>query len=215
MAAGQQDERKKIIGVLISGGGSNLQAVIDKCESGALPVDIGVVISSRQEAYGLLRAGKHNIPNFWIDRNAFADADAYDQAIAVKLCEHRVELVVLAGYMRLVGAPVLKSFPNAVINLHPSLLPAFPGAQAVTEALDYGVKVTGVTIHFADAGYDTGPIIIQEIVPVHQEDDENSLLERIHHVEHLHLPYAIKLWASGRLKVEGRKVRILPKSGSR
>jgi phosphoribosylglycinamide formyltransferase 1 len=124
-----------------------------------------------------------------------------------------VDLVVLAGYMRLVGRTVLEAYPNAVINLHPSLLPAFPGARAVKEALEYGAKVTGITIHFADAEYDTGPIIIQEIVPVHQEDDEKSLLERVHKVEHRHFPYAIKLWAEGRLQVEGRRVKILPKTG--
>jgi phosphoribosylglycinamide formyltransferase 1 len=205
--------RKITLGVLISGNGTNLQSIIDSCESGDLPARIGVVVSSRQDAFGLVRAQRHGLSHEWIDRGRFDNDDDYNLAIRDTLRRHGVDLVVLAGYMRLVGRAVLEAYPNAVINLHPSLLPAFPGARAVKEALEYGAKVTGITIHFADAEYDTGPIIIQEIVPVHQEDDEKSLLERVHKVEHRHFPYAIKLWAEGRLQVEGRRVKILPKTG--
>jgi phosphoribosylglycinamide formyltransferase 1 len=211
--ANTRSVRRIILGVLISGGGTNLQSIIDSSESGDLPAEIGVVISSREDAYGLVRAERHGLNHEWIDRGTFDNDEEYNLAIRDTLRRHRVDLVVLAGYMRLVGRPVLAAYPRAVINLHPSLLPSFPGARAVKAALEYGVKVTGITIHFADAEYDTGPIIIQEIVPVHQEDDENSLLARVHKVEHRHLPYAIKLWAAGRLKVEGRQVKILPKTG--
>jgi len=202
-----------VLGVLVSGSGTNLQAIIDACGRGEIPAEVGVVVSSRADAYGLARARLHDIPAFSFDRREFASNEEYDRAVLAKLKDHKVDLVVLAGYMRLVGPSILDAYPGAVINLHPSLLPSFPGASAVSDALAYGVKVTGITIHFADATYDTGPIIIQEVVPVHQNDDEKTLLERVHKVEHRHLPYAIKLWATGRLKVAGRKVKILPRAG--
>ncbi len=202
--------RKTTLGVLLSGSGTNLQAIIDACERGELPAEVGVVISSREDAHGLTRAKSHKIPHFWVDRGRFDTNDDYNLDISRKLQDHDVDLVVLAGYMRLAGSAILDAYPRAVINLHPSLLPAFPGGHAVSDVLEYGAKVTGITIHFADSTYDTGPIILQEIVPVHQEDDEESLLKRIHKMEHRHLPYAIKLWATGRLKVEGRHVKILP-----
>lgn len=204
-------KNKAIVGVLISGSGSNLQAIIDNCRLPDFPAKIGVVISNRREAYGLARAEEAGIPHYWIDRAEFDSNRDYDAAILAKLREHQVELVVLAGYMRLVGTPILESYPQAVINLHPSLLPSFPGANAMRDALEYGVKVTGITIHFADVTFDTGPVIIQEIAPVRQDDDEASLAERIHKLEHRYLPYAVKLWAAGRLKVQGRRVKILPK----
>ncbi|HEB13304.1 MAG TPA: phosphoribosylglycinamide formyltransferase [Actinobacteria bacterium] len=202
--------RKITLGVLISGSGTNLQAIIDECESGEFPAEVGVVISSREDAYGLDRAKSRKIRHFWVDRAGFDTNEDFDLDIAKKLQDCDVDLVVLAGYMRLVGPAILDAYPNAVINLHPSLLPAFPGGNAVSDALEYGTKVTGITVHFADSTYDTGPIILQEIVPVHQEDDEEALFRRIHKTEHRFLPYAIKLWATGRLKVEGRRVTILP-----
>jgi len=206
-----RDKGQATVGVLVSGSGTNLQAIIDACASGDVPASVGVVISSRGDAYGLVRAKLSDIPHFWVDRQSFNSNDDYDLEIVRLLKEHAVDLVVLAGYMRLVGTPILDAYPGAVINLHPSLLPSFPGAHAARDALEYGAKVTGITIHFADATYDTGPIIMQEVVPVHQDDDEKSLLERMHKVEHRHLPYAVKLWATGRLRVEGRRVKILPK----
>lgn len=198
-----------ILGVLISGTGTNLQAIIDASENGELPAKVGVVISSSSDAHGLIRAKVHDIPHFWVDRQAFGSNEEYDREIAHKLKEFNVNLVVLAGYMRLVGEPILSAYPQAVINLHPSLLPSFPGAHGIPEALAAGVKVTGITIHFADQTYDTGPIILQRTVPVRQEDDEESLREKIRKTEHEFLPYAIKLWATGRLVVDGRRVKIL------
>ncbi len=202
---------KRVIGVLISGSGSNLQALIDECSTSAFPARIGVVISNRSDTFGLVRAERAGLPNYWLDRQEFDSNEAFDAAICDKLREHGIELVVLAGYMRLVRAPILKAYPEAVINLHPALLPSFPGAHAARDALDYGVKVTGITIHFVDAEFDTGPVIIQEVVPVHQNDDEETLLKRIHKVEHRYLSYAVKLWSMGRLQIEGRRVKILPK----
>lgn len=199
------------LGVLVSGSGTNLQAIIDACHQPDYPAKVAVVISSKADAYGLQRAKKADIPHFAIQRSDFTTEEEFNLAILKKLQEYQVDLVVLAGYMRLVGKVILDAFPQAVINLHPSLLPAFPGANAIQEALNYGVKITGITIHFADEKYDTGPIIVQEIVPVHQNDTKESLLERVHKVEHRYLPYVIKLWATKRLKLEGRKVKILPR----
>lgn len=204
-------DSKAKLGVLISGSGTNLQAIIDACQQPDYPAQVAVVISSKADAYGLVRAKKAGLPSFALKRSDFPSEEAYNIAILNILREYKVDLVVLAGYMRLVGKPVLNAFKQAVINLHPSLLPAFPGANAVEDALNYGVKITGITIHFADEQYDTGPIIIQEIVPVHQNDTKETLLMRIHKVEHRYLPYAIKLWATKRLKLSGRKVKILPR----
>lgn len=201
--------KKAKLGVLISGSGTNLQAIIDACKDENYPATVAVVISSKADAYGLVRAAENNIPHYAVLRSNFTSDEEFNLAILNKLQEHEVDLVVLAGYMRLVGKTILNAYPQAVINLHPSLLPAFPGANAIEDALNYGVKITGITIHFADEQYDTGPIIVQEIVPVHQNDTKESLLERIHKVEHRYLPYVIKLWATKRLKVEGRKVKIL------
>jgi phosphoribosylglycinamide formyltransferase-1 len=200
---------KKNLGVLISGYGSNLQVIIDKCREGELNANLAVVVSSRKDAYGLVRAEKNGIPNVFVDFNQFPSSLAFNQHILEVLRKHKVDLVVLAGYMRLVGEVILDAYPQAVINLHPALLPAFPGANGIREAFNYGVKVTGVTVHFANKTYDTGPIILQEIVPVHQDDTLDELIERIHKVEHKLLPRAIKLWLEGRLQVEGRKVKIL------
>jgi len=204
-------KNKRVIGVLISGSGSNLQALIDECSRLDFPAKIGAVISDRSDAFGLSRAATAGIPHYWIDRQSVDSNEAYDTAICDKLREHGVELVVLAGYMRLVRTPILAAFPGAVINLHPSLLPSFPGAHAVRDAIEHGVKVTGITIHFADATFDTGPVIIQETVPIEEDDDEALLLSRIHKAEHRQLPYAVELWAERRLKVEGQRVRVLPK----
>jgi phosphoribosylglycinamide formyltransferase-1 len=204
--------KKAKLGVLISGSGTNLQAIIDACKESSYPATVAVVISSKADAYGLVRAAANNIPHYAVLRSNFTSEEEFNLAILNKLQEHQVDLVVLAGYMRLVSKSILNAYPQAVINLHPALLPAFPGAHAVEDALNYGVKITGITIHFADEQYDTGPIIMQEIVPVHQNDTKESLLERIHKVEHRYLPYAIKLWATNRLKVEGRKVLILPRN---
>ncbi len=196
------------IGVLISGSGSNLQAIIDAIERGALDAEIAVVISSREDAYGLTRAENHGVPGVWIDRNAFDDASAFNSAIRDELQAHGVELVVMAGYMRLLGVEVLDAFPMKVVNLHPALLPSFAGAHGIADAFEYGVKVTGITVHFADEVFDRGPIIAQATVPVAEDDTLESLEARIHDAEHQLLPAALQLIAQGRVTVEGRKVRI-------
>jgi phosphoribosylglycinamide formyltransferase-1 len=196
------------LGVLISGSGSNLQAIIDRCEAGELGSEVAVVISNRADAYGLVRAEQHGIARVVLPRKAFADEASYNSAIRDTLKEHDVELVVMAGYMRLLGKEVLDAYANRVVNLHPALLPSFAGAHGIKDALDYGVKVAGVTVHFANEVFDEGPIILQEALAVREDDTEETLAERIHEIEHRILPKAIKLYAEGRLEVVGRKVRI-------
>lgn len=196
------------IGVLISGRGSNLQAIIDACEKGEIPAKVGVVISNNPKAFGLERAKKHNIPVSAIDNRDFKDKNTYELEIIKVLQEHKVELVCLAGYMQIVGAILLGHYRSRIINIHPSLLPSFPGLNAQRQALDHGVLITGCTVHFVDEGCDTGPIIIQSAVPVKEKDTEDALSERILQQEHLIYPRAIKLIAEGKLKIEGRKVKL-------
>ncbi|MCL6472931.1 MAG: phosphoribosylglycinamide formyltransferase [Firmicutes bacterium] len=196
------------IGVLISGSGSNLEAIIDKCEAGELPAKVVVVVSSRADAYGLVRAKNHGIPAIHVARKEHADESSYNRAILDILKEHGVELVVMAGYMRLLGKEILDAYPNRVMNIHPALLPSFPGAHGIRDALNYGVKVTGVTVHFANEIYDEGPIILQEAVPIQEDDTEETLAERIHAVEHIIYPKAIKLYCEGKLEIDGKRVRV-------
>jgi len=196
------------IGVLVSGSGTNLQALIDARESGSLPARIACVISNRTDAFALERAKKHGIPAIHLDHRSFAGRDQYDAALVNLLGEHGVDLVVLAGFMRIVTPVLLNAFPNAVMNIHPALLPAFPGLHAQQQALEYGVKVTGCTVHFVDAGTDTGPIIIQAVVPVLEGDSVESLSNRIQIEEHRIYPEAVRLFAEGRLRVEGRRVIV-------
>ncbi|HYS43545.1 MAG TPA: phosphoribosylglycinamide formyltransferase [Geobacteraceae bacterium] len=200
------------IGVLASGSGSNLQSIIDNCESGKLPVEIACVISNNVAAFALERARKHGIPALHIDHRIFTGREAYDAALVETLHEYGVELVVLAGFMRIITPVLLDAFPAAVMNIHPALLPAFPGIHAQRQAIDYGVKVSGCTVHFVDAGTDTGPIIIQAAVPVMEGDTEETLSARIVTEEHSIYPEAIRLFAEGRLKVEGRTVVVAPQS---
>jgi phosphoribosylglycinamide formyltransferase-1 len=198
------------IGVLASGSGTNLQAIIDTIEKGTLPAEIACVLSNNSTAFALERAKRHGIPSLHIDHRIFTSREAYDSALVETLHEYGVELVILAGFMRIITPVLLNAFPAAVMNIHPALLPAFPGLHAQKQALDYGVKVTGCTVHFVDPGTDTGPIIIQSAVPVTEGDSEESLSARILVEEHRIYPEAIRLFAAGRLKVEGRKVIILP-----
>ncbi|BBA70258.1 phosphoribosylglycinamide formyltransferase [Geobacter sulfurreducens] len=198
------------VGVLVSGNGSNLQAIIDRIEAGSLPAKIACVISNKADAFGLERARKHGVPAIHIDHRAHGGRESYDAALVETLRAHGVQLVVLAGFMRIVTPVLLDAFPNAVMNIHPALLPAFPGLHAQAQALRYGVKFSGCTVHFVDEGTDTGPIIIQAAVPVMDDDDEASLSARIQREEHRAYPEAIRLFAEGRLRIEGRKVSILP-----
>lgn len=188
------------VGVLISGRGSNLQAIIDAAESGKISAKVAVVISNKADAYGLERAKKHNI--------ATAVLESETEMLDV-LKIHKVDLVCLAGYMKIVGKVLLDEFEGKMINIHPSLLPSFPGLHAQRQALEQGAKVSGVTVHFVDEGCDTGPIIIQAKVPVLEGDTEETLSARILEQEHKIYPQAIKLFAEGKLKIEGGKVKIL------
>jgi len=196
------------LGVLISGRGSNLQAIIDACEGGKIPAKVAVVISSDPAAGGLERARKHNIPAVVFEPKNFKDKHTYELEIVKELKQHNVGLVCLAGYMRIVGEVLLEHFPHKIINIHPSLLPSFPGLHAQKQALDHGVTVTGCTVHFVDSGCDTGPIIVQSAVPVKENDTEETLSERILQQEHHIYPLAIEFIAKDKLKIEGRKVKL-------
>jgi len=196
------------LGVLVSGNGTNLQAIIDRIESGALLASVACVISNRADAYALERARKYGIPAIHLNHKEFTNREAYDSALVAALREHGVELVILAGFMRILTPTIIDAFSNRIMNIHPALLPAFPGLDAQKQAIEYGVKVSGCTVHFVDAGCDTGPIIIQSVVPVLEGDTEESLSQRIHKEEHRIYPEAIQLFAEGRLKVEGRRVLV-------
>lgn len=198
------------LGVLISGSGTNLQAVIDAIAAGRLEAEVALVVSSRPDAFGLSRAGQAGIPTIALTQEAYADPVEADQMIASQLKATEVDYVVLAGYMRKVLWPLLAAFDDRIVNLHPALLPSFAGAHGVTEAWDYGVKVTGVTVHFANAEYDQGPIIAQRAVAVAEHDDIESLEQRIHAVEHELLPEVLQLLSEGRVEIgPDRKVRIV------
>jgi phosphoribosylglycinamide formyltransferase-1 len=204
------DSDKLRLGVLISGGGTNLQAIIDTAARGALDAEVAVVISSDAGAYGLERARKAGIPAVAIERASYSSARESDRAIREALKAHHVGLVVMAGYMRLLGSEVLDAFPDRVLNIHPALLPSFAGASGIHDAWDSGVKVTGVTVHFANERFDEGPIVAQEAVRIDEDDTFETLEAKMHSVEHVLYPAAIQLIAEGRVRVEGRRVRILP-----
>lgn len=200
--------RRLRLGVLISGSGTNLQAIIDASVAGALDADVVVVISSHHAARGLERAAKHGIDGVFIDRAEFDNAREYNNRIKSELLAHEVDLVVMAGYMRLLGKEVLEAYPNRVLNIHPALLPSFAGANGIGDAFTYGVKVTGVTVHLANEVFDEGPIIMQEAVRIEEDDTLETLEAKIHSIEHRIYPAAIQLIADGRVVIEGRKVRI-------
>lgn len=197
------------IGVLVSGRGSNLQAIIDAIQAGWLPVQIAVVVSDKPGAYALERAKSAGIPTVVIERGRHADHGAFEEAIGHALRDYQVELVALAGYMRILSGQFIGQYAQRIVNIHPALLPAFPGLHAQAQALAYGVKVAGCTVHFVDEGMDTGPIILQEAVPVQEGDTEETLSQRILAVEHKAYPKALQLLAEGRVAIEGRRVRII------
>jgi phosphoribosylglycinamide formyltransferase-1 len=198
------------IGVLASGRGSNLQAIIDNIEQGLLPAEIVVVISDQPDAYSLERARNYNIPAIHISAKGYrGKRDEYDALLVKELQKNNVELVCLAGFMRIVTPTLIKAFPNRILNIHPALLPAFPGLHVQKAALDHGVKFSGCTVHFVDEGMDTGPIVIQAVVPILDNDSEDSLSERILKQEHKIYSRAIHLYAEGRLKIYGRRVLVI------
>lgn len=200
------------IGVLISGSGSNLQAIIDEIEAGRLDAEVCVVISSRPDAYGLVRAQQAGIKTVALCKDVYADYESANASIAAELKAAGCEYVVMAGYMRMVTDPILDAFPDRVLNLHPALLPSFKGAHAIRDAYEAGVKVTGVTVHFANAEYDKGPIVAQRAVEIAEDDTLDSLEEKIHAVEHVLYPEALQMIAEGRVTVgDDRKVHIAPR----
>lgn len=197
------------LGVLISGSGTNLQAIIDAIAEGSLDAEIRVVISSRPDAYGLVRAKEAGIQTIALSKDVYADPDIANEAIATELVHAGCDYVVMAGYMRMLGEAVLVAFPDRVLNLHPALLPSFKGAHAIRDAFDAGVKVTGVTVHFANAEYDKGPIVAQRAVDIVEDDTLESLEEKIHAVEHELYPEVLRWIAAGRVSVgDDRKVHI-------
>jgi phosphoribosylglycinamide formyltransferase-1 len=196
------------LGVLVSGSGSNLQAIIERIEAGALNAAIRVAISNKPDAYALVRCGKHGIPAVVIRHQDFRTREDFDRRMIDVLQAHDVELVVMAGFMRVLTPLFLKAFPMRIMNIHPALLPAFPGTHVQQQAIDYGVKFSGCTVHFADEGVDTGPVIIQAIVRVLPQDTADTLAARILREEHRIYPQAIQFYADGRLLVSGRKVIV-------
>jgi len=197
------------VGALASGGGSNIQSIIDHIESGKLHARIVILLSDHPEAGVLRRGERHGIPHQVINPDDFKNRQDHDRAMISVLKENEVDLVVLAGYMRVISPGFVASFPGRIMNIHPALLPSFPGLHVQQKAADYGVRFSGCTVHFVDEGTDTGPIIIQAVVPVLPGDTGETLGARILKQEHRIYPEAIRLFSEGRLRIEGRHVRIL------
>ena len=199
---------KKRIAVLASGRGSNFQAVIDAIQEGKIPATCAGLITDNPNAYAIERAKKAKIPVTVIDFASFLSREMYERALLSAMQQVNADLFVLAGYMRIVGADIVRSFPGKMMNIHPALLPSFPGLHAQRQAVHHGVKVSGCTVHFVDESLDCGPIILQRCVSVLENDDEDSLAERILHHEHECYPEAIQLFCEGQLEIVGSKVRI-------
>lgn len=198
-AAGEQVPLR--LGVLLSGNGTNLQAIMDRIAAGLLDAVVELVVSSRPDAYGLVRAERAGVQTLTLSKELYADPLIADEVIAAEMVQHNVDYVVMAGYMRKVHPALLATFPNRVLNLHPALLPSFPGAHAIAEAYARGVKVTGVTVHFANELYDAGPILAQRAVEVREGWKQAELEAALHEVEHALYPDAIQLLAEGRVRV--------------
>ena len=199
----------KRIAVVASGRGSNFQAVIEAIRNGSVPAECVALITDNPKAYALERAKKAGIPCKIIDYATFPSREVYERALLTAMQDVNADLFVLAGYMRIIGASIVKAFPGKMINIHPALLPSFTGLHAQRQAFFHGVKVAGCTVHFVDESLDGGPIILQQCVPVLETDDEDALAERILMYEHQCLPEAIRLFCEERLVIEGRKVRVL------
>lgn len=197
--------------MLASGSGTNLQAIMDACDAGFIPGRVVKVISNKQNAFALERARRKEIPAVFIDPSQFSSRTEYDRKIAEEVDSSNADLIVLAGYMLLLTPEFVRRYPFKITNIHPALCPAFPGTKAIREAIEYRVKVTGVTVHFVDEGMDTGPIILQYPVFVDDDDTLETLEEKIHRVEHKLYPLAIRLIALGQVEVKGRHVKVLDK----
>jgi phosphoribosylglycinamide formyltransferase 1 len=196
------------LGVLASGRGSNFQSIINEIEAGRLNASIRLLITDNPDAYAIERAKKHSIKWLHLHPGDFKSKDDFYAKIADELVKRDVELVILAGFMRIVRKPLIESFSSRIMNIHPALLPSFPGLHSQKQAIDSGVRISGCTVHFVDAGMDTGPIIVQAAVPVSPDDTEDTLSERILQLEHKIFPYAIRLYSEGMLSVEKGLVKI-------
>lgn len=196
------------IAVFCSGQGTNLQAIIDAVKQGDIKAELSLVVSDRSDAYALVRARENGIKTVFISPQEFDTRELFEDELLKNLEAEACELIVLAGFMRVLSPSFVKRYKNRILNIHPALLPSFKGAHGIKDALDYGVKITGPTVHFVDEEVDTGPIILQSAVAVRENDTEETLAERIHQQEHILYPQAIKLVVEGKLKIEGRKVTI-------
>ena len=196
------------IAVLISGSGSNLQAIIDASERGEIPCRVALVASNKEDAYGLVRAATHGIPTQLVRHKDFPTRESFDARLVETIRASGAELVCLAGFMRILTPVFVRAFPNRVLNIHPALLPSFPGTHGPKQALEYGVRFSGCTVHYLDEGVDTGPVVVQAVVPVYDDDTEESLAARILVQEHRIYPMAIRLHLQGKLRIEGRRVTI-------
>lgn len=198
------------IAVLVSGRGSNLEALLEATRRPGFPARIVLVVSDRERARALERAAAHGVPSVFLNPKDFGDRDTYDAAVSRVLAEHRIGLVCLAGFMRILSRAFVRAWQGRLMNIHPSLLPAFPGLHPQRQALDAGARISGATVHFVDEGIDTGPIVLQSSVPVEAEDTEETLAARILVEEHRLYPQAVRLFAEGRLRIAGRKVIVEP-----
>lgn len=198
----------KNIAVLVSGRGSNLQAIINATQGGALKICLRIVVSNVRDAFGLHRARDHGIEALFLDPKAYTSREEFDRALVALLTERDIDLVCLAGYMRLLSPVFVHAFKGKIMNIHPALLPAFPGLNVQQKALEHGVKYSGCTVHFVDEGVDTGPIILQAVVPVLENDTAETLSTRILAEEHKIYPQAIAAFAENRLEIKGRRVMI-------
>jgi phosphoribosylglycinamide formyltransferase-1 len=191
------------VAVFASGGGTNLQAIID---ANIETIEIVLVFSNKTDAYAIERAKKHDIPVEILDHKGFQTREEFDEAVVKAVEPYKLDLIVLAGYMRILSPVFVRAYKNKIINIHPALLPSFPGINSGRQAFEYGVKYTGVTVHYVDEGVDTGPIILQDVVEIEDIDTEESLLEKIHRVEHRTYPEALRLVSSGNVEIVGRRV---------
>ena len=202
--------REEKLGILCSGRGSNLASIIEAIERGEIPAEIAVVIADKRDAYALERARAKGIPAVAVVYRDYAERADFERAMLDELQAHGVTLVILAGFMRILSPVFVHAYTGRILNIHPALLPSFPGAHAHRDALAYGVKVSGCTVHFVDEGMDSGPIILQASVPVMEDDTEETLAARVLEQEHRIFPEAIKLYVEDRLRTDGRRVHILP-----
>ena len=196
------------IAIFASGNGSNFQAIAEAVKKRRIKANLGLLVCDNPGAYVLERAKKLKIETFLVERKDFQSKEDYEKAIVIKLKEKNIGIVILAGYMKIVGIDILNAYKNRILNIHPALLPSFKGAEGIKDALRYGVKITGVSVHFVDEEMDSGPIIIQSVVKIVKNDTEESLAKKIHKEEHRIYPIAVRLFVEGKLKIKGRKVEI-------